>query len=195
MNLRQDLMMVRLKIKYLLMIKINLGCGKRNFGKDWVHIDGGNYDHLDSSDIINFPYENIDLLYVSHVISYFDRDEIIPILNVWKKKLNTNGVLRIATPDFAVISKLYNNKLFNLDSFLGPLYGKMQMQDKFIYHKTVYDKESLYLLLSNIGFKNIKEWNHKSVDHGIYDDHSQAYLPHMDKKNGKLISLNLECTK
>ena len=69
------------------------------------------------------------------------------------------------------------------------------MQDKFIYHKTVYDKESLYLLLSNIGFKNIKEWNHKSVDHGIYDDHSQAYLPHMDKKNGKLISLNLECTK
>ena len=188
-------MMVRLVIKYLLMIKVNLGCGKRNFGKEWIHIDGGNYDHLDSGDIINFSYDNVDLLYVSHVISYFDRVEIIPILNIWKKKLNTNGVLRIATPDFKAISKLYNNKLFNVENFLGPLYGKMQMQDKFIYHKTVYDKKSLSLLLSSIGFKNIKEWDHKSVDHGIYDDHSQAYLPHMDKKSGTLISLNLECTK
>jgi len=27
------------------------------------------------------------------------------------------------------------------------------------------------------------------------DDHSQAYLPHMDKENGILISLNIEATK
>ena len=33
------------------MIKINLGCGWRNFGKDWHHIDGGSYDHLDSNDM------------------------------------------------------------------------------------------------------------------------------------------------
>ena len=32
-------------------IKINMGCGWRNFGKDWVHIDGGDYPHLDSKDI------------------------------------------------------------------------------------------------------------------------------------------------
>ena len=47
------------------MIKINLGCGWRNFGKDWIHIDGGDYSHLDSTDIFNLPYEDnsVDLIY------------------------------------------------------------------------------------------------------------------------------------
>jgi len=27
------------------------------------------------------------------------------------------------------------------------------------------------------------------------DDYSQAYVPHMDKENGILISLNVECHK
>ena len=44
------------------MIKINLGCGWRNFGKDWIHIDGGDYSHLDSTDIFNLPYEDIQLI-------------------------------------------------------------------------------------------------------------------------------------
>ena len=57
------------------MIKINLGCGWRNFGKDWYHIDGGDYSHLDSHDILNLPFDNgtVDLIYASHVIEYFDR--------------------------------------------------------------------------------------------------------------------------
>ena len=29
------------------MKKINLGCGWRNFGKDWIHIDSGEFDHID----------------------------------------------------------------------------------------------------------------------------------------------------
>ena len=68
------------------MIKINLGCGWRNFGKDWYHIDGGDYSHLDSHDILNLPFDNgtVDLIYASHVIEYFDREEIVGILNKWK---------------------------------------------------------------------------------------------------------------
>ena len=64
------------------MIKINLGCGKRNFGKDWIHIDGNNFKHIDYNNIINFPYKNVDLIYASHVISYFDQFEIVKILNL-----------------------------------------------------------------------------------------------------------------
>ena len=33
------------------MIKLHLGCGWRNFGPEWIHIDGGDYEHLDYSDI------------------------------------------------------------------------------------------------------------------------------------------------
>jgi predicted SAM-dependent methyltransferase len=178
------------------MIQINLGCGKRNFGNKWIHIDGGGgrgFEHLDSNDIIDFPYNNVDLIYASHLIGYFNREEIFPILKKWKSKLKKNGVLRLATPNFAQIAKLY--KKFTLNSFLGPLYGKMKMKNKIIYHKTCYDKDSLTKLLKKAGFRNIRKWNHKKVSHSNFDDHSQAYLPHMDKENGTLISLNLECIK
>jgi hypothetical protein len=71
----------------------------------------------------------------------------------------------------------------------------MDCNNQIIFHKTCFDEENLSILLKKIGFKNIRRWDHKLVDHGIFDDHSQAYLPHMDKDKGTLISLNIECEK
>ena len=176
------------------MIKINMGCGKRNFGKDWIHIDSGNYSHLDHDNIFNFPFENIDLIYASHLIEYFDLDEVKELLNYWLLKLKKGGILRLAVPNFRAIAELYLSGIA-LEKFIGPLYGKMQMGNEIIYHKNTYDYESLYSLLSEIGFSEIRYWDHREVDHGIFDDHSQAYIPHMDKDNGTLISLNVECKK
>jgi len=60
------------------MKKINMGCGWRNFGSDWIHIDGGDYEHLDHNSITDLPYEenSIDLIYSSHVLEYFDQEEV-----------------------------------------------------------------------------------------------------------------------
>ena len=33
-------------------MKINIGCGQRNFGNEWIHIDGADYDHINSKDIL-----------------------------------------------------------------------------------------------------------------------------------------------
>ena len=38
-------------------MKLNIGCGKRNFGEDWIHIDGSDYEHIHSHDIVNLPFE------------------------------------------------------------------------------------------------------------------------------------------
>ena len=178
-------------------MKFNIGCGHRNFGKEWIHIDGENYDHIDSSDIFIKDYQDnsADLIYASHFIEYFDREEVVPLLKRWKNVLIPNGVLRLAVPDFKVYSKLYSDKQYPLDSFLGPLYGKMPMGDKTIYHKTTYDYASLATLLKEIGMKNVKKYNWEETEHAQFDDHSQAYLPHMDKENGTLMSLNVECIK
>ena len=173
-------------------IKINMGCGKRNFGKEWIHIDLADFPHIDHQDIFDFPYDNVDLIYASHLIEYFDRQEVLNLLTKWKSKLMNGGILRLAVPDFESITNLYK-KNFSLDNFLGPLYGRMKLNDNFIYHKTVYDFISLKAILESIGFINIKKWDHNQVEHGVYDDHSQAYIPHMDKTNGTLISLNVEC--
>ena len=178
-------------------MKFNIGCGWRNFGKSWIHIDGGDYDHLDSSDIYLKDYENGsgDLIYASHLIEYFDREEVVPLLKRWKNVLKPNGVLRLAVPDFDVCAKLYTDGKYPLDRFLGVLYGKMPMGDKTIYHKTTYDYFSLTALLNEIGMRKVKKYNWKNTEHAQFDDHSQAYLPDMDKENGTLISLNVECIK
>ena len=179
------------------MKKINLGCGWRNFGKDWIHIDGGNYPHLDSKDILILPYEDnsIDLIYASHVIEYFDREEILDILNKWKAKLKPGGVLRLAVPNFQAMAKLYIEDNIPLDSFLGPLYGKMKMSNETIYHKTTYDFKELKSILNKCGFLDIGYYDWRETEHSDFDDHSQAYIPHMNKEKGTLISLNIKAIK
>ena len=102
--------------------KINLGCGWRNFGPEWIHIDGGDYDHLDHKDIIDFPYENVDLIYASHVLEYFSREEALPLLKTWKSKLKTGGILRLAVPDFNSLCRIYYSGV-PFERILGPLYG------------------------------------------------------------------------
>lgn len=179
------------------MKKLHLGCGKRNFGSSWIHIDGGDHQHLYSKDITKLPFDDnsIDLIYASHVIAYFDREEIISLLNEWKRVLKNDGILRLATPDFSEMIRLYHNKVITLKDIIGPLYGKMKMGNSIIYHKTTYDFESLKEILKELGFKNINRYNWKQTEHSEFDDHSQAYLPKMDKDNGTLISLNIECIK
>ena len=68
-------------------IKLHLGCGKKDFGKDWIHIDGGNFERLHSHDISALPFDNktVDLIYASHVLEYFDRSEVVDVLQEWKK--------------------------------------------------------------------------------------------------------------
>lgn len=180
------------------MIKLNIGCGWRNFGKDWIHIDGGNYDHLDYKDITKLEFEDnsVDLIYASHVLEYFDRQEAVSLLKEWNRVLKNNGILRLAVPDFYAMTQLYFLDNYPLDTFLGPLFGKMKMGDQTIYHKTTYDWNSLCEILTKVGFKNFQKYNWQDYEvHVKNDDHSQAYIPHMDKENGKLISLNIECIK
>ena len=197
MNLRMDRISVVKQIRFSSMTKLNIGCGWRNFGEEWTHIDGGDYSHLDHSDIFLKDYSDnsVDLIYSSHMIEYFDREEIIVLLEQWHRVLKPNGTLRIAVPDFTSMAELYFMCEIDLVDVLGPLYGKMQMGDKVIYHKTVYDFWDLSEVLTDCGFKNVRKYDWRETEHSDFDDHSQAYIPHMDKENGNLISLNVEATK
>tara|TARA_R110000822_G_scaffold296395_2_gene418822 strand:+ start:642 stop:1181 length:540 start_codon:yes stop_codon:yes gene_type:complete len=179
-------------------MKINMGCGWRDFGDDWVHIDSGDYKHLDYESIIDlsqFEDNTVELVYASHVIEYFDREDIPKVLKEWRRILQPGGKLRIAVPNFYEISRLYTKENYSLNKFVGLLYGRMPMGDQMIYHKTVYDFDSLKDVLETAGFQNVCEYDWKVTSHSDYDDHSQAYLPHMDKDSGTLMSLNTECQK
>ena len=79
------------------------------------------------------------------------------------------------------------------------MYGRMIIKtpegEEAIYHKTIYDFKSMKALLESTGFTNIHRYDWRQTVHKDYDDFSQAYLPHMNKENGTLMSLNVECNK
>ena len=177
-------------------IKLHLGCGKKDFGKDWIHIDGGSFEHLHSHDISALPFDDktVDLIYASHVLEYFDRSEVTGVLQEWKRVLKKGGILRLSVPNFDVLSRRYQQGA-PLKEVIGPLYGRWNMGGQWVYHKTTYDYDNLKSVLLNSGFCDVRKWDWREVEHGIYDDYSQAYSPHMDKENGTLISLNVECEK
>ncbi len=188
------------------MKKIAIGCGKRNYGHDWIHVDQDDtflhVVHLNPY-LSEFGDESVDLIYACHLIAYWDKDGVMPLLKAWYDRLKKGGILRIATPDFEEIAHLYvgsgiyDHIHVKLDDILGPLYGKWpDGNGRTIYHKTVWDFSSLQVALSKIGFKDIRLYDWQDTEHAHIDDHSQAYLnPKGDKENGTLISLNIECTK
>lgn len=179
------------------MIKLHLGCGIRNFGPEWVHIDGNNFPHIHSHDVTDLPFddESVDLIYASHLLEYFDYTEGVDVLKEWCRVLKPGGVLRIAVPNFSIMAALYIDGKLPLERFIGPLYGKMQMNDEWIYHRTCYDWDTLMKALLLAGFTTVSQYDWRATEHASFDDHSQAYIPHMDKKKGVLISLNVEAIK
>ena len=181
-------------------MKLHLGSGSR-YLKGYLHVDIADYEHIDiksSVDKLNtIDDDTVDEIYASHVLEYYDRNEVESVLNEWKRVLKKDGVLRIAVPNFETLIEVYQ-ETDEIEKILGPLYGKWNLTDgSFIYHKTVYDKKSLTELLERIGFFDIKLWDWREVfkNNPDYDDHSQAYFPHMDKENGIHVSLNIQCKK
>lgn len=180
-------------------MKLHLGCGKR-YIPGFVHIDMVDFPHIDYrqdiSDLKMFENNSIDLIYCSHALQYFDRKEGREVLKEWYRVLKRNGILRLAVPDFEAIVKVYL-KYKNLDhrGILGPLYGKMNANSKYIYHKTVYDSNSLKKLLEDVGFRDIHRYDWRETIQKDYDDYSRSYIPHMNFEHGILISLNVEAIK
>lgn len=183
------------------LVKIHLGCWHRVI-PGFIHVDLCDMPHIDYKSSIDslpfFPDNSASLIYCSHALEYFDRDQARLALKEWHRVLAPLGVLRIAVPDFKALLEIYQ-LTGELGRLLGPLYGKMVINTEDgvekIYHKSVYDQESLSTLLKECGFSEPERWDWRQTEHSTVDDHSQAYFPHMQKDTGILVSLNLQARK
>lgn len=181
--------------------KVHLGCGKR-FMPGYVHVDLSTYPHVkyihDIKTLPMFSDNSVELIYASHTLEYFDRVEVLSVLQEWKRVLQFGGILRLAVPDFSALLSVYSN-CGDLNRVVGPLYGRWEVSPGiFLYHKTVYDFVSLKRVLESAGFVDPVRWNWSEIFVGElddFDDYSRAYVPHMDIEHGKLISLNVQCRK
>ncbi len=178
--------------------KLHLGCGTKHM-EGFINVDINTHSAVDViADLRNlesFPDSSIDLIYACHVLEHFGRWEVEDVLNEWSRVLAPGGVIRLAVPDFAQCAKLYHEK--GLEDGLSGLVGLIVggQRDQYDYHKSVFDFELLKRLLENAGFHSMRRWDWRETDHADMDDYSQAYLPHMQKETGTLMSLNVEGTK
>ena len=194
-------------------LRLHIGCNERDFGAGWVHVDKARFPHVAHHDVKRLPFanESVSLIYASHLFSYFDRDEAAEVLTEWWRVLKRGGTLRLAVPDYEAVARLYVRHAddpsaveakglepVTLDTFVSMIFGKWRVgagSQEVIYHRTAYDEASLRTLLLRNGFQDVRRWRWQEVDHGHFDDYSQAYWPHLHKKNGTLVSLNLEATR
>jgi SAM-dependent methyltransferase len=176
-------------------MKLHLGCGKRHI-PGFVHIDAVEYPHIDhvsTIDNLSFIGDNsVDLIYSCHVLEHFKRKNLASVLTEWHRVLKPGGILRSSVPDFEKLCEVYQ-KSKNINLVIGAIFGR---QD-YLYniHYNVFDYQSFESILINTGFKNVQKYDWRDTEHAAIDDYSQAYIPHMDKENGLLISLNVECVK
>jgi predicted SAM-dependent methyltransferase len=177
------------------MMKLHLGCGKR-FIPGYVHIDVVDFPHIDhvaSIDNLSFIADrSVAVIYNCHVLEHFKRRDVKRVLCEWHRVLAPGGTLRVSVPDFAALCEIYK-KFGRLEHVLGPLFGR---QD-YLYniHYNVFDLASLTRDLEEVGFKDVRRYDWRATEHAAIDDYAQAYVPHMDKTAGILVSLNVECTK
>jgi len=178
-------------------LKLHIGCGRIRI-PDFVHIDVLNFAHVDichKVDDLPLPDEAASLIYASHVLEHFGRFEVEGVLREWLRVLTKGGVLRLAVPDFGAVVAMYSTEGLRdgLSGLMGLVCGGQR--GPYDFHKIIFDEPFLTYLLRKVGFSEVRRWDWRATDHAHIDDFSQAYLPHMDKENGRLMSLNLEAVK
>jgi len=178
--------------------KLHLGCGVKHI-PGFYHVDALDYPHVDRigpvEDLSFIADGTVGLIYACHVLEHFGRKEYRDVLAEWCRVLAPGGVLRIAVPDFRAAAELYLDPSngIALPQVLGLLVGGQR--DQYDYHKMVFDEETLSAALIEVGFTSVRRWDWRTTEHSGLDDYSQAYLPHMEKDSGRLVSLNLEGVK
>lgn len=180
------------------MRRLHLGCGSKHI-PGFFHVDIQNYAHVDrvaAADKLDFvPGESVELIYACHILEHFGRFQIVDVLREWYRVLQPDGVLRLAVPDFAACAAIYYEE--GLKDGLSGLVGLVSggQRDRMDFHRMIFDAPLLSGLLFQAGFSAVRKWDWRQTDHADIDDYSQAHLPHLDKENGRLMSLNLEAVK
>lgn len=176
-------------------MKLHIGCGSVIIS-GFINIDIRylpNVEVVDNAEFLRkFEKEEITEIYACHILEHFSRWRISNIIKRWWELLQSNGILYLAVPDFASIVSYYN-KTKDLSSLIGLLYGGQDYDENF--HHICWNFESLKIELEKTGFHQIERWDWKDMPSKNQDDYSKCFLPHMDKENGMLMSLNVRAIK
>jgi predicted SAM-dependent methyltransferase len=140
------------------MLKLNLGSGK-------LKLKGfENIDKMYGTSVFPLDYDSgeVDEIYASHILEHFGKHETAKVLRDWVDKLRPGGVLKIAVPDFDIISKAYVDQQKMDHSPNDLIMGGQTDENDF--HKTIFNKTVLTQLLEQAGLSDIRVWESQIKD-------------------------------
>lgn len=178
------------------MIRLHLGCGRVRL-PGYINVDIQDGPAVDRvADLHALPWDDasVDMVYSCAAIEHFGRHEWGDVLKEWARVLKPGALLRLSTADFEAAIEQYR-QAHNLKELLGLLVGGQK--DDYDWHGMILDFATLKAGLEAAGFCDVRRYDWKQTELGKLgiDDYSQAYLPHLDKENGRLMMLNVEAIK
>jgi len=168
---------------------LHIGCGANILPRPFENLDireMAGVDHISEVNPLYFEDEIFDMVYSSHVLEHFNRNETQDILNEWVRVLKPGGTLRLSVPSLENLIDIYTES-DDISSVIGPFVGGQTYEQNF--HYMLFDQKSLKIFMEEAGLIAIHPWDYRRTEHSDYWDFSQAVTM------GHSISLNLEARK
>lgn len=154
--------------------KLHIGCGP-NMLNGWLNSDyyprNKNVIHLDASKRFPIEDEKFDFIFSEHMIEHIPLNSGITMLKECYRILKPGGKIRITTPDLMFLIDLYsankndlqNNYIkWSCNSFIkSTICNDTIVINNYVRdwgHLFIYDIKTLSLILVNIGYKNITQY-------------------------------------
>lgn len=173
---------------------VHIGCGDFN-DKRYINMDTRPGWHIHSTKPIEeiegvFPKNFADLIYACHILEHVPYAKVPDVLKKTHSRLKKGGILRLAVPDFAVITQMYQTGK-SVKDILPPLMGGQGYPDNF--HYTAFDRKFLTDLLLDAGFQKVRVWDPKNAPYYDFEDWAGRTINLYGKEWP--ISLNIEGIK
>ena len=169
---------------------LHIGCGSNILPEPFENLDGRKFDGVQhvckADDLSKFDDNTFDLVYASHILEHYPRNDVQKVLREWIRVTKVDGIVRLSVPSFKSAIEIYN-LTGKLENVLGPLVGG-QTYD-YEYHYCLFDERTLTSLMKKSGLTAIHPWLYTRTRHSDYWDFAQAVT------FGVQVSLNLEGRK
>jgi len=174
---------------------IHVGCGRKDY-PGFVNVDAQAFPHVhvitnDICDLGQFRDNSADMIYMSHVLEHFRIPDVVRVLKEMYRILRPEAFLRLSVPDFDRLIEVYHASGDDISSIEKQLLGGQDSE--YNVHYTVFNRGSLEALLSDTGFREVRQWDPWHCAEFHADDSSKKIIRVAGKEVP--ISLNIDAVK
>lgn len=169
-------------------MKLNLGCNEQIM-PGYTNIDKDNYPGVDLiGDVSRLDLADgcVDEIFASHILEHFHHAKTLEILKEWYRLLSTDGILKLAVPDFDRAIEIYRERGL-CDWVVNYLWGDQGYDGA--NHYCGFNEERLTKILKEAGFNDISRA--ESLPGSNPSDCSNL----VSDVDNRLVSLNMICVK